>query len=401
MRVHSEQLMRVTSVLFYIFAVLFAYVQNATSLTGGAPGGAMLVYGALWAIYGSYVMLRYRANLPSGFYLFIALLAALAALNIMVSLSLKEGLLRWGVWFGMVIVLANVVYQFRAWQIRKLLVHLCYSCVLFVIISWLFHYGDFGRSTKMNQVIGGYSGAGLILAFAIRDFKIRLVIILGFIVSIFGTASKGALLFTAVATLPYILYWCKIRASSAVLWLVGLAPIVGVLGVLFAPSLVESFLASKSVKNGWSLSVTEVFEYSADQRKELFSAGVDLIEKKPLGYGIGDGYEKYLAYLNSGKPIHVHNGFLSTVIEAGVLAGGLLCFGFIGLIVLLLKSENPSGSNLKWIAASFLLFTILRNFSENYFMFSFFNLMSVVLLITLLVIMFHLSGRKYKKFYSH
>lgn len=385
----------ITIIVFYLFTLLFTWVQNYYTQFQVHPSGAYGIYAVTWVLYGFLILFRGGFNLPIWFYIVLGLLFFCSLINISMAIDRTSGIIRWGLWFGMLMSLASLAIRLNSDDVHRLLFHACMCCIIFSLVSWIVNYNDFGRSTKMNQAIGLYSGLGAVLAFSLRNPSWRYTVLAFMSISIFGTASKGALLSTLLSLLPLIIKlhrWRALVIIASGLTLFALA----LLGML--DGLIDRFLYNKVIKFGSVLSVQEIFEYSANQRIDLFLAGLELVRDRFWGYGLGDDYRHYMVYAVGGD-VHVHNGFLAAFIEAGVLVGGTLCLTFVWMLCRCLYSENENRCELKWLLVSIMVYVLLRNLTENYFLFSFFNIMTIVLMLVILVCMFNFSRQRIHLFY--
>lgn len=240
-----------------------------------------------------------------------------------------------------------------------------------LLIFLVFAYESIG-TTYFGQTVAMYAAGGVIFSiFAHNNLRKKFLYNLLPVYMLIFSASRGSmLLITFLLAILSIINFKKKYFWKALF-------VFGVLSIIVRPDIVimESFTRKILYSD---ISTSEALYMSAQQRRDRAYYGMKIFDEKPiLGIGIGSDIghkmEKYI-----GKNQTTHNGYITLLIEGGYLVGiPTLVFILIAFSKILYRNFKKS-SNLSMVVFLFTLFHLLRALGENYLLYNFGNLLSIL-----------------------
>lgn len=258
---------------------------------------------------------------------------------------------------------------------------------LIALIYSLKHYSlkeliDYLNSRK-NLLVVTYVVVGIILfsqyGFSENTAKNSVSIVLIGLLSLTGTYKDNYLL-TVIVILTLLLLGSRSSiAIVLVLFLfvnlrrfsfkrVLLFIIVGLVLSTVISSLIE---LGFSVKDNGGSFIEGIFE-AVEERDHLISQGLEVLWERPLiGVGLGHDYYTDVIIGIRGGSYHVHNGYLHTLIEIGILNFAILIF------ILFYRNKRFLQNEMFFLT---LIYVLMRAYGESYFFLNYGNIFSVLLM---------------------
>lgn len=143
-------------------------------------------------------------------------------------------------------------------------------------------------------------------------------------------------------------------------------------------------------KEAYASNLQEAIMFAHGERSDLLELGWEVFQEKPfLGFGLKSKYYEGRISLLEGNSTHVHNGYLGTLIETGVLISFFILIFLLRLIIKtwrgILLNRRGNYDNI-WFF--FLLFGLIRAYGENYLFFNLGNIFSIIFLFLSIVLVF-------------
>jgi hypothetical protein len=310
----------------------------------------------------------------------VAIFAMVAVMNCAISWNPLETILRWGLWFILIILLTKMGRSSTGKWMEVTIEWLPYLFFITYIALILFAHKltnetDISVSPVMH--LTGLVGNMILATGLFASSLLRRILwsVLGFFV-IFRSGAGGALFTIPISFIPFILYSTTSvpikGVAVATMLLLGAA-------VFYNSTLFTRFLNIKVGGDSTeSYSGLERLENSGQTRLLLVQIGLEISRDNPLGTGLGDTY--FNIVVDEAGMSHVHNGTISMLIELGYL-GFAVYVGVLAWVFLTILT-NPAIENRKKAFYFTYYFTIFgRSLSENYSPFDLGNFYNMVFLL--------------------
>jgi O-antigen ligase len=113
----------------------------------------------------------------------------------------------------------------------------------------------------------------------------------------------------------------------------------------------------------------------------LWDVSPELIVDRPLGYGVGDGYQMYLAAaIGESDTLSVHNGYITTILEVGIPLSVILFLSLLVALWRVVQSLQAGDRLLAPVALGVFAVYLSRATIENYLFFNSANFVTVLFL---------------------
>lgn len=269
----------------------------------------------------------------------------------------------------------------RKMSLRVLSIAINISLLIFLVFAY-----DAINSTYVGQTVGLYAGVGVIISlFSHTSLKEKGLYSLLPIYMLILSGSRGSLLIVGILLATTSIFMIKKKLFWKGVFL------LGIMSVFLRPDIIiQNSFSSKILYE--DRSTQESLLISVIQRSERAVYGMQIFSEKPiLGIGVGsDIGGKMYRYL--GKEQTPHNGYVTVLIEGGyLLALPTFLFILIGSLKIFYRAKKNS-SKLTFAAALFILYYLARAIGENYLLFNFGNLVSIIFIFVVVQGVFNNKG---------
>lgn len=312
----------------------------------------------------------------------LVFLMPLIVANGLMSIEVFNSFVYWGLWLMFTVGLLKIVRVIGQKEIEYILKHIPYILLLASIILYIMLIPYLQYSIPTKNSLGLISGGSLIAAMSINDMRYRWGAILISFTILFQSDSRSSLVFALGILFLYILLGMNKKTFPLlVLVIVGF---IGSFGYLY--NLLEQKMLKKEQ---YATNLQEAVTSAQKERTDLLIIGWELFKERPLiGFGLKSKYYEGRINAGGGKDIHVHNGYLGTLIETGVLISFLVLFYVLTLFSKIIKAILFISKRSEKIWIFFVSFGLIRAYGENYLIFNIGNIFSILFLFLGLVIVF-------------
>lgn len=365
--------------LLYLISVLFV-VLNLGSSYLGIPPTLFVAFLTLTIV--MFFFNTFKTPLNGKILSIIIFLSPLILLNILNSIEIQTSIVYWALWLMLIISLSKVIQKMTQDKFNQLLKHIPFILLSSIITLYLILLPHLHRGLTTKNSLGLLAGATFIASLSIKHKIWRFVTL---IVSLFITLesdSRSSLVFAVGIVAIYLLTNIKIKYS-------GIYILIVIASMSFQNE-IYSYLEEKMTKKTYrSKNINDALTTAYDERQHLVEIGWDLFSKRPLiGYGLKTKYYEGQISLETGSSIHVHNGYVGTLLEVGVFIS-LFVFLFVisvffNALRVLKSHKNPEIKI--WIF--FILFGFARAYGENYLFFNIGNIFSILFIFLCMVMIY-------------
>ncbi|MSR71963.1 MAG: O-antigen ligase domain-containing protein [Opitutales bacterium] len=346
---------------FYIFAIGYA-----TSLIID-PSGNLLPYLSVFMIlYGLAIGFRSAAGKQfTPVVIFVIGVLPFAALNCLISSNPTESTLKWFLWLGALIGMALMALRCGAKLDEQLVKNI--APAFFIIWAILALRGNaIGDNAKEKAAALHLSAfyANLVIAsgmFIPHKFWRVVVVSIGAVGAV-TSGSRAAFLFLPLVFVPGLIYYYRIRFSSAFF----AALLIGGLYFIVQNESLQALTFGRKGAEITNMNALELARKSAGGREALREIGIDYIKKQPWGYGYGQSIDIVLEGKNMGS--NLHNGYLNVATQMG-LHVILVYFCFLIWLIYKLFTDQRVSRISRFFTLSIITCVMLRAVSESFSLF--------------------------------
>jgi len=301
----------------------------------------------------------------------ILFITPLIFINCSLSIELINTSLYWALWLMFIVSLLKVIQRFSQNDLENIFNHIPYILLTASLILYIILFPYLGGSLPTKNSLGLLAGGTLIAALSIKKTKLRVSVICLALFILFESDSRSSLVFAIGITALYLL--SSVRSKNAPIFMLGI-----VLLLIFQGNLYRLLEEKMLAKELYATNLSEAIESAQKERTDLLTSGWKIYLERPImGYGLKTKYYEGRLEVAPGVFVHVHNGYLSTLIETGVI---ISFFVFLLLIKLLYKIGRqllllPKSYDKIWLY--FILFGLIRAYGENYLFFNIGNIFSI------------------------
>lgn len=368
---NSFQFFDINSQLIFLSIVLpSAAILNYTFGLGSIASVLMLLPTLLIFLYIVVTMFRAQRHRIFSYY-FVSIFFVFFILFIANTAVSEDKFMTSVKFFSFFSYLTYAYLQFKLLKRKMSLRVLSIAINISLLIFLAFAY-DAINSTYVGQTVGMYAGVGVILSLLSHStLKEKGLYSLLPIFMLILSGSRGSLLIVGM-----LLAFASIFMIKKKLFWKGVF-LVAIMSVFIRPDIIilNSFTSKILYADR---STQESLLISAIQRSERAVYGMQVFSEKPiLGIGVGsDIGGKMYRYL--GKEQTPHNGYVTVLVEGGyLLALPTFLFILIGSLKIIYRAGKNS-SNLTFAAALYILYYLARALGENYLLYNFGNLVSII-----------------------
>ncbi|MCH6257902.1 O-antigen ligase family protein [Puniceicoccaceae bacterium K14] len=352
-----------------VYAIGIAGARHLAIPSVVLPLGIMASIAYVWVATTHLGLARFRTNSIH----LILVFAFLGIINCLLAMDPKASAMPWCLWlclFSLMEILKDKLRYLLISTIEIFPIALSIFLVFSVAVGW----GDFGVGTKSGQVWATYAGPLVIFSLFSKS-KYRYIYLAIGVLSLIGSVSRGAMISLALS-LSFIGYMRKGR-KPIYLCLVPVA-IIALFASGIAQDIIRSFFAIKILRPDQT--AMDDLSLTTGYRFNLWVEGVKLIAQRPFGYGLGDSYHALLGAAvgkDSGR-ISVHNGYITTILETGVIIGGLMISIISISAYRVFKIAFRNRLRPAQYIFGFYIFYMTRAMTENYLIFNTGNITSII-----------------------
>lgn len=339
----------------------------------GTTAGLLVVFALL--LVAGFVPLRPPKGLST---VLVALLPG-ALLNILATGERLEVLARWTIWFvllGMSMVLAGASTSQTNTRLRNKLPLMMALFWFALYTKATFFVGEYDLKALRStwHLSGLYANLTLALGlFAHRGWERYAYVGIG-LIGVFLSGSAGAAFGIPISLVPYVFYQLRRKPGQALV-ASGLVVATAFM-VLLETDLGDRFLDRKLGPYADILSGRDRMARSGEGRIELIRQGLEISRNNPLGTGLGPTYGIQIGRV---KVLQAHNGFISTLIQAGWMVMAAVGVGLVIVLWRIARAKCIPGEHrvfyFTYVATNF-----GRSLSEDIGIFDLGNISSVLFL---------------------
>lgn len=378
-RIESNLARLVVKHLFFISIVFTITNLGATFI--GIPSYVFPIIFFVTVTYLFSVTLKFRAN--ERVTSFMLIFVPLISLNCFFSIEPFTSAIYWLLWLMFFFSIHKVANRLTQYDLKYILSYIPYVLLLASFLLTIILYPHLTYSFTTRNSLGLLAGSSLVASLSIYNKRYRYgaALLSLFIVAI--SDSRSSLVFSILIASLYVL--SRINKNNYGLYILGLFLIIA----LQAP--IYNYFENKMLKKElYANNLEEALSSAQDERLGLLHEGWEVFMERPyLGYGLKTKYYEGRIFIANGTSMHVHNGYLSTLIETGLLISFFLGTFLIKLIfkvtrgIIMGKHFNDN------IWYFFMAFGFLRAYGENYLFFNIGNVFSIVFLFLGVILLFN------------
>lgn len=301
-------------------------------------------------------------------------------LNSFFSINSFDSAFYWTFWLMFIFSIAKLIRIEEDNAIKRFFQNLPYILFTATLILYLILLPYIGRGLPTMNSLGIISGSSLIAALNIRNIFHRWGI---FSFSLFVLAvsnSRSSLAFAIFIIILYFLSTISLKKSPLLF--------ISILLILFFQNNIYDILEEKMTSKEYNISTLDgAIESAYGVRAQLILQGIEVFKESPiLGHGLKSKYYIGKVFDVPGNYVHVHNGYLGTLIESGLIISIILLI-FIFIIIKRILTAiilHPNRVNKVWVALIF--FGFIRAYGENYLFFNIGNIFSISFIILCMII---------------
>ncbi|THH34565.1 O-antigen ligase family protein [Neolewinella litorea] len=368
----------VTTILYFI-AVAFTVLNLGASFLG-IPNVAFL---SLFILTINYLFWRtFSLQLHNKVSAFILFLTPLLLLNITLSIEAANTGIYWALWLMFIIALVKIISKMTQNQLNYILRNIPYILLLATVLLYIILFPHLNRSLPTKNSLGLFAAATLISAMSIKQ-RFRMVIVACASMFILLASDSRSSLAFGVGTVGLYLI-SRARPKYSFLYIIALVAVLAFQQPLY--NLVEEKMLKKEL---YATNLDQAIESAQKERTDLLIAGWQLFKERPLeGFGLKTKYYEGRLELTPGASVHVHNGYLGTLIETGLLISLVVLLFVIKIIVKIFKLILVASKDYDKIWLFFIVFGFIRSYGENYLFFNIGNVFSIIFIFLCLIILF-------------
>ena len=309
-------------------------------------------------------------GLPRRVKLLIIVIFPLAFFNIVLSIEPYTSAIYWISTLSIYVSFSKIILKLTRYELELLESEMPRMLAIASLLLLIIIYPHINEGLTTKNSLGMFAGGLTLLSLGIANFFFRFIsVLLGLSLAIISD-SRSALVYAVILLLLY--YLSRIRRFSAAQILIILLTVVCTFGY------VTSFLGNKILeKEAGALTASTALELAFQERNDLLVAGWKLFVNRPFfGFGLSAPYENLLN-LGLEKEYHVHNGYLATLIEVGLVISVIMFYLLFRSLKNILANVRLSHFRISHIE-SFLLFGYFRAYGESYLFFNIGNLFSLL-----------------------
>ena len=346
---------------FYTFAIGYASVLIID------PFGNLLPYLSMGMIlYGLANGLRSAAGKQfTGVVILIIVIIPIAALNCLVSSSPTETSLKWFLWLGSLLGMSLMALRCGSKSDEQLVKNIAPAFfIIWVILALKGNVIDGSAKDKTASLHLSAFYANLVIAsgmFIPHKFW-RVVVVSIAAVGAVTSGSRAAFLFLPLVFAPGLIYYYRVRFSSAVF----AALLIGSLYFIVQNESLQALTFGRKGVEITNMNALESAQKSAGGREALREIGFDYVKNQPWGYGYGQNIEIVLEGKNMGS--NLHNGYLNVATQMG-LHVVLVYIGFFIWLIYKLFSDQRVSRLSRFFTLSIITCVSLRAVSESFSLF--------------------------------
>lgn len=288
----------------------------------------------------------------------------------------------WVLWLMFAVGLIKIIKVIDQSQLEYILKHIPYIMLLASVTLYvlLFPYLNYSLPTKNS--LGLISGGSLIAAMSIKNKKYKLASILISLTILIQSDSRSSLVFALGILLLHLAV--GMNKKTLPLLLLVIIGFVGAFGSLY------NWLEQKMLKKDvYATNLQEAIASAQAGRVDLLNIGWTLFKERPVvGFGLKSKYYEGRINIAEGKDIHVHNGYLGTLIETGILISFFVLLYVLSMLGSIIRAVLFMPRRLDKIWIFFILFGLARAYGENYLVFNIGNIFSIVFLFLGIILVF-------------
>lgn len=283
-----------------------------------------------------------------------------------------------------IISLIKIVQRINQSDLDHILSHVPYILLLSCVTLYLILIPHMSKSLPTKNSLGLLAGATLISGLSIKKINYKIIVSIIAIFIVIKSESRSSLAYSLGLSVIYLLYNVNFKSSPII--------ILGVITVLFFQNNLYTFFEDIMVKKELKAkNLNEALDSAQSERQLLLEKGWALFKERPFwGFGLKTKYYEGRIYLRSKQSsVHVHNGYLGTLLETGLIVSFFtllfIIYSFIRIFELFFLRSN-SKENI-WLF--FLLFGFLRAYGENYLFFNIGNIFSIIFIFFNVILFFN------------
>ncbi|MCP9236774.1 O-antigen ligase [Lewinella sp. JB7] len=364
--------------LFYGVAVIYTIVNLGGTFIG-IPGVVFL------AIFGVTVVYLYwqtfARTLSKNIASLLTFSIPLFVLNVSFSIEPINTGVYWVLWLMFLIALIKIIQRLNQADLNRILRHVPYmllvaSVVLYIV---LFPYLTYSLPTKNS--LGLFAGATLISAMSIQSLARKGLVGSVALFILIASDSRSSLVFAIGIVVIYLVSIARMKY--------GLVYMLAIVLLLIFEQPLYTFFEDKMLKKElYATNLDQAIESAQKERTDLLIAGWELFKERPIeGFGLKTKYYEGRLALTPGAYVHVHNGYLGTLIETGLLISFLVVLFIIKILLKTVRLIVVAPKRYDKIWLFFILFGFIRAYGENYLFFNIGNIFSIVFVFFCLVLL--------------
>jgi len=357
--------------LFYLMAGIYT-VLNLGGPFIGIPGVVFLGVFILTVNYFFFKTVKIKLRKKVGFFIFCFF--PLIILNSIFSIETFNSSFYWILWLMFIISLVKIIQNLNQRQLDHLLYHLPYILLLASVLLYIILFPRLGTSLPTKNSLGLLSGATLIASVSIKDKWKRYLVFAIALLIVVQSDSRSSLVFSIGIVALY--FTSSVNSKNSPLYIFGI-----ILLLIFYQPLYNFFEEKMLSKERFATNLEEALRSAQKERTDLLELGWELFKEKPyVGFGLKSKYYEGRITLVQGSFVHVHNGYLSTLIETGIIITFFVAVFFLIITQQLIRLFffQPKSFDKIWLF--FIAFGFIRSYGENYLFFNIGNIFSIFFL---------------------
>jgi len=369
--ISQANLTKFTVKLFYFIAVAYTVI-NLGGPFYGIPSALFL---ALFTVTVSILFFKtFSISLGKKTIFALVCFMPLILLNSLMSIEVFNSVVYWFLWLMFIIGLLKVIRNIDQEHLEFILKHIPYILLLASVTLYvlLFPYMKYSLPTKNS--LGLFAGGTLIAAMSIKESKYKWPSVLISLIILIESDSRSSLVYSVGITLMYIM--ASLRKKKLPIFMFGAIIFFISFGFLY-----DWFEQRMLEKEPYATNLQEAVTAAQNERTDLLEMGWELFKERPLiGFGLKSKYYEGRIAVGNGPGIHVHNGYLSTLIETGILISAFVLLYVLSMFRKIIRALLFMPKRLDKVWIFFLLFGLARAYGENYLVFNIGNIFSILFL---------------------
>lgn len=300
---------------------------------------------------------------------FLILLFFSGVFNVIYSIDPWHTMLYWFLYMLLLVSFLKVILKLDRNSFVDLLKTLPVLFFLASTLLYLILFNNLDQEVSTKNSLGMFSGALVLTSLNINSNKRRLFLVLiGFFI-LFESDSRSAIVYTIMIAFLYVLSIIKSLKIYQIFLLV-------LSGLIFSGAVIKIVSSKIVAKDIRAVNSSDALNTAIDERQLLLEHGWALFLEKPFfGYGLDAEYETLM--YDSSQGLHVHNGYLETLIQAGLVISIPLFWLILNFMITLARNWASNGIKMNTYVL-LILFGFGRAYGESYLFFNIGNLFSVV-----------------------